>query len=258
MLPIKNIAIGVFGFGAGALTGYMVAKKILKEQYEEDVQDIQEWYQGKLTEIFGGEIEEAELVDENGEPTEMPGPPAPRTDRKVINYDRFHKPDLGALRDERLGGEDEDDSEPDEEEETAEEASAREEAEAEARSEAFIEAQRDARNKGEPYCIDADEFNEGEPEGYHSQDLYYYRQDRTICEDDDTEVEDVEEILGLDFEELLDMQTQCFVRNDKLRCIYHIYRIEGSYAREVRDIVETPKERDYRHMARVKRSLDDE
>lgn len=263
MLPVKNILIGVGLFGAGAAAGYFTANKFLRKGYEEDVEEIQAWYRAKLEE-FTEDVEEIHegpgtCATEDGDPYLV----FPQK-HEGVNYTRYSKPDLGELA-KRVNDPDrpaEDD--PDEEEDG--DASDEEfpdvndpeyEAEIERRSDAFIEAQRDARNKGEPYLIDSLEFDTP-IEGYRTQDLYYYRKDRSLCEDDDQEVDDVEDVVGLDFEEVLEMQTQCFIRNDRLCCLYHIYRIEGSYAEEVRSVAETPKEREFRLMGRRKRAIDDE
>ena len=78
-----------------------------------------------------------------------------------------------------------------------------------------------------------------------------------ICEDDDSEVEDEEGVIGFDYEDILDMQTTAWVRNDILETLYEIHRIDDSYQLAVLGLVETPKEREYRIMGRRKQGLDE-
>ena len=76
--------------------------------------------------------------------------------------------------------------------------------------------------------IEPEEYRDA-PTGYDQQTLYYYVGDRTLCEDDDSIVEDEEEIIGFDYEDTLSMQTTCWVRNDTTRCMYEIHRIDDTY-----------------------------
>ena len=69
-------------------------------------------------------------------------------------------------------------------------------------------------------------------------------------------VEDEEGIIGFDYEDVLDMQTTAWVRNDELMTLYEIHRIDQSYASAVANVVETPREREYRLMSRKKQIYD--
>lgn len=168
--------------------------------------------------------------------------------RPIINY---NKPPLEKILAEL---QDEGDEEIDEiEEDEMDEAYA---AEIEARAEEFAQRRYENQLSGEPYCVNYDEL-EDTPEEYEKQILYYYAQDRTLCEDDDSIVDDEEEVVGLDYEDVLSMQTIAWVRNDKLCMIYEIHRIDDSYARVVANAIETPREREFRLVARRKQALDD-
>ena len=107
------------------------------------------------------------------------------------------------------------------------------------------------------YVIDFDEHAEG-PESYVRTTLYYYSTDRVLCEDDDTkiDVDDEETIVGLDYEDILDMQTTAWVRNDVLRTLYAIHRIDDAYYSAVANVAETPTERDFRIKGRRKEVMD--
>jgi hypothetical protein len=52
------------------------------------------------------------------------------------------------------------------------------------------------------------------------------------------------------------MQTTCWVRNDVLRVLYEIHRIDDSYKKAVRGVSETPREREFRIQGRRKLALD--
>ena len=67
------------------------------------------------------------------------------------------------------------------------------------------------------------------PQGYDKQCLFYYSEDRVLCEDDDSIVDEEEELVGLDYEDVLSMQTTAWVRNDTLMIGYEISRVDDSY-----------------------------
>lgn len=125
------------------------------------------------------------------------------------------------------------------------------------------EAEEYARRRAEniqsnrPYLIEPEEYREG-PEDYDHQVLYYYAEDRTLCEDDDTKIDenDEEECVGFDYEDKLDMQTTAWVRNDQLRVLYEIHRIDDSYKKAVQNVSETPREREFRIQGRRKHAID--
>ena len=119
------------------------------------------------------------------------------------------------------------------------------EADIEARAEEFAKRKNENRSNGLPYVIDFDEYEET-IEGYERQTLYYYSKDRVLCEDNDEEVEDEEVLVGFDYEDVLDMQTTAWVRNDQIMVIYEIIRVDDSYAETVANAIETPSERERR------------
>ena len=131
------------------------------------------------------------------------------------------------------------------------------EAELEAQADEYAKRRSDNMSRGEPYLIDPEEYHDA-PEGYDKQALYYYVDDRVLCEDDDSQVDDEEGCVGLDYEDKLDMQTTCWVRNDRLRVLYEIHRIDDSYKKAVLGIVETPREREFRVQGRRKQGLDNQ
>ena len=111
------------------------------------------------------------------------------------------------------------------------------------------------KNK-EPYVITSEEYKEHVP-GYSHQSLYYYSDDRVLCEDDDAVVDDEEAVVGLDYEDVLEMQTTAWVRNDRLSAMYEIHKIPKSYNIDVLNNIETPREREFRIQGRRKEAMDD-
>lgn len=129
------------------------------------------------------------------------------------------------------------------------------EAELERLAEDYAVRRSENMQRGEPYLVEPEEYHEG-PEEYDRQALYYYALDCTLCEDDDSLVEHEEECVGFDYEDMLRMQTTCWVRNDKIRVLYEIHRIDESYQKAVLGVSETPREREFRIQGRRKQALD--
>ena len=281
MTGVKRILFGTAMFGLGAVAGYFVSKKRLEEQYRCDVADVQDFYRQKLEEF--GVMEEGfeppedpdeDEEDENEEDDEEDEKETERAEalasyrgerrRVVIDYT---KPSLEDMRrainagvsivvpadgNENLGNVEDDEEDP----EYVPSNDPEYEAELEKMADDYAKRRSENMQKGEPYLIEPEEYAEG-PEDYDHQALYYYAEDRTLCEDDDREVDDEEECVGFDYEDKLDMQTTCWVRNDKLRVLYEIHRIDDSYKKAVLGISETPREREFRIQGRRKQALDD-
>ncbi len=262
---MKKVFFGTVVFGLGAVAGYFTAKKMLRTQYQNDVAEVQAFYYQKLEEL--GVMEEGfDPLDDNEEEEEVEDDPASelitayRADGRKLHYD-YTKPPLGDLRrkivsgsvlvepngEELLGVIDDDEED--------EYIDAEYEAELEQSAEDFMRRQTENMQKGEPYLIDADEYHQG-PKEYERQALYYYVEDRVLCEDNDEEVDDEEACVGLDYEDKLTMQTTCWVRNDTLKMLYEIHRIDDSFKRAVLGIVETPREREFRIQGRRKKGMD--
>ena len=270
-MNVKNTVVTVVIFGAGVGTGWLICKKILTERYKIELAEVKEFYSDRLEEMgvmpsdFEPEdLEESEEEEEDvyyshdgkdidGDYTDKikKYSSALRTDsegkgRPIIKY---NKPPLIEMED--WGDIEEDEELPDEEE-----IDLQYEAELAARAAEYAKRKTENQSNGLPYVIDFNEYEDG-PEEYERIHLYYYTKDRMICEDDDSEVEDEEGVIGFDYEDILDMQTTAWVRNDILETLYEIHRIDDSYQLAVLGLVETPKEREYRIMGRRKQGLDE-
>lgn len=278
-MNIKNIMIFTGGIGVGSLAGYILCKKTLEDKYRMDIEDNRQYYLEKLEELgvmeegFEAETmdedEEEEYDEEDEEEQEDDSPEQARIrEYKGTPKLNYSKPSLDELKraikagvsavvpsngEESLGEVDEDD----EETEYVPSDDPEYEAELEARAEEYAKRRSENMKSGEPYLIEPEEYVDG-PEEYDRQALYYYAKDRTLCEDDDQEVEEEEACVGLDYEDVLDMQTTCWVRNDRLRVLYEIHRINDSYREVVLNARETPREREFRIQSRRKQALDEQ
>jgi len=272
---IKNIFLGTMTFGFGAIAGYFVAKKNLEKQFRLDVDDIQKFYKEKLDEIGvmeeGFEPPEDDDDDDDDEDDDMSEEEHQQSDiintyrggkrRYIIDYTKPSLEDMkqnlnkegvsivvGSDGDENLGTVDYEDEEDPEDEEDEEELD-------KIAEDYAIQRSKSIKN-GEPYLIKPEEYHEG-IDGYDRQALYYYSKDRVLCEDDDSLVDDEEECVGFNYEDELDMQTTCWVRNDTLKVLYEIHRIDDEYKKAVIGISETPREREFRVQGRRKKALDE-
>lgn len=286
-MSIKNIMIFTGGIGVGSLAGYILCKKTLEDKYRMDVEDNRQYYLEKLEELgvmeegFEAETMDEEAYDEEDEEEQEDDSPEQALIREYKGTPKlnYSKPSLDELKraikagvknvpfptatgvsavvpsngEESLGEVDEDD----EETEYVPSDDPEYEAELEARAEEYAKRRSENMKSGEPYLIEPEEYVDG-PEDYDRQALYYYAKDRTLCEDDDQEVEEEEACVGLDYEDVLDMQTTCWVRNDRLRVLYEIHRINDSYKEAVLNARETPREREFRIQSRRKQAMDEQ
>lgn len=282
MSGINKVVFGTAMLGIGALGGYFVSSKLLQKQYQKDVKDIRDFYLDKLDKL-GVMPEDFELSDEeegeDEEDDEDEGPSDKYDEEAADVLDNYRggkrryivdytKPSLeymsqtlkegmsvvvGTDGEEYLGDVDEDDD--DDDEYTPSDDPDYEE-ELEQMAEDYARRRSENMLNGEPYLIEPEEYQDG-PEGYEHQTLYYYSEDRVLCEDDDTMVEDEEDCVGFDYEDKLDMQTTCWVRNDKLRVLYEIHRIDELYRQAVLGVIENPREREFRIQGRRKQAMDD-
>jgi hypothetical protein len=285
---VKSLGMmAIFGAGVGA--GYLIAKKQLERKYEaiaqEEIDSVKERFLNKASgEGWAGERllrkYEEEHADDNDEEEEFTKShdtskdytdEVPKEDpfegmtkeqieearaehkRVITNYAGMYKPSLNDLAAQRIpskmiepGVIEEDDPEEPDEYEDAETDEERELREGEALGRVDHE---------HPYIIEPEQFDT-ECEHYDKLDLFYYSKDDTLCDDDDAPLEDTE-----DYDDAiakLQMQTNVYVRNEAVGADYAIHRLNRSYQEDVLGIAETPKEREYRHLARRKSIMDGE
>ncbi len=283
MLTIKNVVIGTFLVGVGAVIGYFISRKLLEEQYRIEIAKIRALYQDKMDELEGmidtiesSTEEQEDDEDEDEEPSEEDSDEEKAFNTRLAEYRgerrpiavEYNKRPLTTFKrllesqgmsvvvapngDENLGN-------LDDEEEDSDVPSPNDpeyEEKLDQIAEDYARRRTENMKNEEPYLIEPDEYREG-PEEYTHQTLYYYAHDRTLCEDDDTEFELEEECVGFDYEDVMDTQMTCWVRNDKISTLYEIHRIDDSYRRAVLNVSETPREREFRLQGRRKQAMDD-
>lgn len=277
---LKNVIVGVVLIGLGGVTGYFISRKVLEDEYQKDIAEIKELYQEKLAELDAmiealdekhgvkKQEDETEETAEERDARETVETYRGQRRRSIIEY---NKPSLDSFKEavKMYGGEgvsatvdpngDEHLGEIDGLENGEEDVYTSDDpeylSELEQQSDDYAQRRTENMKNDRPYLIEPEEYREG-PEEYDHQVLYYYADDRTLCEDDDAKVEDEEQVVGFDYEDKLDMQTTCWVRNDQLRVLYEIHRIDDSYKNAVENVSETPREREFRVQGRRKGALD--
>lgn len=269
---IKQMLIGVVLVGSGGVAGYFISRKVLDKQYQCDIAEVKQLYQEKLEELDAmiesvdarceALAEDEEETEEEREAREIVSTYRGERRRSIIEYNKPSLDSFKAAMEEMYheGDEDGDEEEEEDDEDDEEHIPSSEdpeyEAELEERADEYARRRIENEQNDRPYLIEPEEYHEDGPDDYERQTLYYYADDRTLCEDDDTEVDDEEECVGFDYEDKLDMQTTCWVRNDQLRVLYEIHRIDDAYSSAVKNVSETPREREFRLQGRRKQAMD--
>ena len=232
----RTAILAIVAFGVGGVGGFLLAKKLLEQHYQElaqiDVDDVKEYYRKKYE---GKKAINSEEDDE-------------KIYRKIVT--NYVKPDLHTLATKNIE-EDENDEfyvDPDGESEIPE----LDEEEIEL---AGIETTENLDPTKEPYLITYDEYV-APTDIFGKMELFYYRFDDIICTADDVVVPEPEDQLGWEWMKALETKTTTFVRNEKLAIDFEIHSFSKSYGEEVAARIETDKEKKYRRLARKKEAMD--
>lgn len=302
-MSLKSAFLSILAFGGGFAAGYFTCKKLLIEQYKEDVEDVRRYfgereafdqeykkkvevYKDSVTidvdeeeddsDIYEGVASEEEtaeyvkrLVNEQlyssdkGRPmTNYNNPSLDKYAQKLKDsIDNANKRIEFIHEDEHEEFfDDEDDEEffDDEDDEDSEEETEDEyEARLEAEGDAIARKQELNRYSKDPQIfVDGEELREAidYSDDLERETLYFYKEDRVVCDDFDAVVEDVEDVLGVEFEDVLRTQKVIWVKNPRLGMFYEVHWVDGNFSREVLYAAETPKEREER-LKRRKGSL---
>lgn len=252
----NKLLVIALAFMAGGGVGFLVARRLLEEHYqelaEEEIQDVISHFREK----YEDEEKEEHRKLVNRYDSDKPSPE--ELVRREARYEEFEE-DLLEAEDEDydeedyleeadlsldfegspdgLGDEDEDYAEGDYlvDEDISEE----------------VEPDSD-----EPYLITYEEFLEEEP-NREKIDLYYYRFDQIVCDVNDIIVEHPEDILGVAWLDELKRRTTAFVRDDINDIDYEVHSLSKSYNDDVATRMETDKEKKMRRTARQKQAMDD-
>lgn len=255
-----RLIINLTIFGAGMGAGYAVSNKITREHYaaiaQDEIDSVKEYYEEKYGSKYAEKqtnFDEDEEHDASKDYTDDPlaGMSIEEIDmarkhhkRVVTDYtSMYRKPSIDELSKKLVAAAEEDE----EELEDVEDQLALEVSEGMDMSRVYID---------KPYIISAEQFNE-ECEHYDKIELFYYVEDDALVDENDALVDDDDgEMIGYDCFNKLSMQTSTWVRNELNGTDYAIHRVNGSYERDVVGLAETPKEREYRHLARRKSIVD--
>lgn len=235
----RAAVLAILAFAVGGVGGFLLAKKLLQQHYEElaqiDVDDVKAYYRKKY--------EGKEPVDETEEPgTEY---------RKIVT--KYTKPDLHTLA--TKNSEEEEEEENDELDADMDGESGIPELDEEEMALAGIETTENLDPTKEPYLISYEQYV-APTDIFEKVELFYYRFDDVICTADDIVVPEPEDQLGWEWHTALERKTTAFVRNEKLAVDFEIHSFSKSYGEEVAARIETDKEKKYRRLARKKEAMD--
>ena len=265
----KKLFINILIFGSGIGVGYILGVKKVKAQYQEDLGEVKDFYMQKIADfgVMPSNFTPPDQTNKDDEDDDIRDQkeyfdkvkeysaeePLDPYDSRVMSKGRpiikYNKPPLIVIDSSTETDEEENDEDLNEEMDMAYQA------ELDARAQDFAMRKYENKSNGLPYVINNQEYEDG-PEDYERHILYYYNDDRVLCEDNDDVIEEEEALVGFDYEDVLDMQTTAWVRNDTLLTMYEIHRLPYSYSKTVANAVETPREREYRIMGRRKEILD--
>lgn len=264
---MNNIKKGLFlvlSYGLGVASGYLVCKKLLENRYQKEIGEVKETLSfnydsknriGKVTSIE--EDEEGVRVEVEADKAVVDNIINAQLYQSTKGRPRFNyaKPDMNELakniQEEEIKDEPEEDPEEDPEVDEVYEADLL------AMADEYAKQREENMKNDRPYVIEYDEFVDA-PDDYEKQSLYFYSDDGYLCSEDDQLIEDDEEIVGHEYEDIFNMQTTAFVRNDVLQTVYEIHRLDRSYKKDVLNAIETPREREFRILARRKEAADNE
>lgn len=264
MSTAKRCLLAIVSYGLGVASGYYVCKKLLENTYRKEIAEVRESLMSEHNQKVMEEISE-DFIDEEKDAAERiieNNLYRPQKGRPYFNYANPPMEEIARKLAEEKDDEDEEEEE-EEEEEGVEDPEDPEDEESEeeliARAEKIARISQENKKNNRPYVIDYDDFSDA-PDDYEIETLYFYSDDGYLCDENDEIIENDEEIVGVDYEDVLNTQTTAFVRNDILKKVYEIYRLDRSYKKDILDAREdeSPEERELRRLARRKEALDAE
>lgn len=109
-----------------------------------------------------------------------------------------------------------------------------------------------------PYIIDDERFY-NEFDHHDKITLIYYRVDDVLCDENEEIIDDIERTVGYDVLNLLDTQTNAWIRNEKINTDYEIVAVNRSYTQEVYGIIkqESPRETYLKNLKKKEMNEDD-
>ena len=218
---MNGIFKGLFLFGLGAASGAYVAAKLLEDHYaamaEEEIEATKEYARKKIKEIearYENElVEPAEVKEESNNPY-----------KKLVRD--YNKPNLNDMVKEAGYTEPAEEEYP--EDDYEDELTEDEETELEDRKLNTIEIDG-------PYLITEPEFA-SEKLHFDKVDLWYYKEDNTLANDEEDMIDDIAGLIGDDALAIFDNDDQTdtiYIRNEKLSADFQVTCLNKSYSVEV-------------------------
>lgn len=259
MSTVKRCLLAIVSYGLGVASGYYVCKKLLENTYRKEIAEVRESLMSEHNQKVMEEISE-DFIDEEKDAAERiieNNLYRPQKGRPYFNYANPPMEEIARKLAEEKDDEDEDEEEEEEEEGVEDPEDEESEEELVARAEKIARISQENKKNNRPYVIDYDDFSDV-LDDYEIETLYFYSDDGYLCDENDEIIENEEEIVGVDYEDVLNTQTATFVRNDILKKVYEIYRLDRSYKKDILDAREdeSPEERELRRLARRKEALD--
>jgi hypothetical protein len=93
--------------------------------------------------------------------------------------------------------------------------------------------------KVEPYLITEEQYSE-EFASHDKLSLYYYKTDSVLCDENQDVIDNVDEVVGTATLSVLNKRLQAWVRNERLGADYEIIGLKQSYSEAILGIIEKP------------------
>lgn len=216
----KNLII----YGIGAATGAFIAIKMLEDHYaaiaDEEIEAVKNMAREKIKEIEKKYEKDTEEVKE-----------VIKKNEEVVNnvYKKmardYTKPNLEEIaeRAKELADEEKEYPREDDDMDELEEEMYEKEAESDKLNE---------RYDIDPYLITEEEFS-NENLHYEKETLWYYLEDKVLCNDSEELVDDVEALIGEDTLEFINDDQTIYIRNDRQGSDFEIVCVKKAYSVEV-------------------------
>lgn len=216
----KNLII----YGIGAATGAFIAIKMLEDHYaaiaDEEIEAVKNMAREKIKEIEKKYEKDTEEVKE-----------VIKKNEEVVNnvYKKmardYTKPNLEEIaeRAKKIADEEKEYPREDDDMDELEEEMYEKEAESDKLNE---------RYDVDPYLITEEEFS-NENLHYEKETLWYYLEDKVLCNDSEELVDDVEALIGEDTLEFINDDQTIYIRNDRQGSDFEIVCVKKAYSVEV-------------------------
>lgn len=226
-------------FGAGAALGAVVTRKLLREKYdqiiEDEVNEVVNYYKDKLRRVEDAAAEEVKNIsnepctdevkcDDAVEEDEEEGEARENVEEQKLQYKKLVTNYSAAFNQQ---------NKPKFEPDPAEEEYPEEDEEIEAELDSFDKAR--VRND-DPYIITIDDYNTTNSH-YDKITVTYYSEDDVLADENEEIISDPNSIIGedalLNFGEGSDDADIVYVRNEKIAVDYEVIRVYKSYSRDI-------------------------